>query len=311
MGFILVVGVASSVFGSFYFRKKVDSDPNASAKSLGFIILAVVCGVSLLFGKDKTMAFASQVMFLAFAGMIYCARKQRAYANAQSAAIFFFSIVLLCGITILSITFLSNETEKLIANEMKFAKAASIILGRDLAKRYPGRKALIVVEKNYEKSNRQKEMIEGLKDGMGSKIEIGAMDYVKVPIPEGVKNPEEIEMMPMWEMMRAEHFDNLLKEHPECNLVISLIGLPYDVGEMSIWTMDENTRPKVALLFADVHALKRAIDADYLIALTYKPGVKFSEDPAPKDPQKAFDQRYIILTKDNVKSVEGNNMFME
>lgn len=310
MGFILAVGAALSVGGAFYFRGKRDSDINAAAKALGCLILAVVCGVSLFFGRDKTMAFACQVMFLAFTGMIYCARKQRAYANAQSAAIFFFCIVLTCGVTILSITFLSNETEKLIANEMKFAKAASIMLGRDLAKRYPGKKVLIVVEKNYEKSNRQKEMIDGIKDGMGLALTVGAIDYVKVPPPEGVTNPEELEMMPMWEMMKAEHFDNLIKEHPDCNLIVSLIGLPYDVGEMSIWTMDEKERPKVALLFADVHALKRAIQADYLIALTYKPGVKFSEDPAPKDPQKAFDLRYIILSKENVDKVEGN-MFME
>lgn len=310
MGFILAVGVALSIGGAIYFRGKRDSDFNASAKALGCLILAVVCGVSLFFGKDKTMAFACQVMFLAFTGMIYCARKQRAYANAQSAAIFFFCIVLVCGVTILSITFLSNETEKLIENEMKFAKAASIMLGRDLAKRYPGKNALVVVEKNYEKSKRQKEMVDGLKEGMGSTVTVKAVDYVKVPPPEGVTNPEELEMMPMWEMMRAEHFDNLVKEHEDCNLIISLIGLPYDVGEMSIWTMDEKDRPKVALLFADVHALRRAIQADYLIALTYKPGVKFSEDPAPKDPEKAFDLRYIILSKDNVDKVEGN-MFME
>lgn len=310
MGFILAVGAAAAIGGAIYFRGKKDSDINADAKSLGCIILAVVCVVSLFFGRDKTMAFACQVMFLAFTGMIYCARKQRAYANAQSAAIFFFCIVLTCGVTILSITFLSNETQKLIENEMKFAKAASIILGRDLAKRYPGKKALIVVEKNYEKSNRQKEMVDGLKDGMGSAITVEAIDYVKVPPPEGITNPEELEMMPMWEMMKAEHFDNLIKEHQNCNLIISLIGLPYDVGEMSIWTMEPKDRPNVALLFADVHALKRAIKADYLVALTYKPGVKFSEDPAPKDPQKAFDQRYIILSKDNVDSVDSN-MFME
>jgi hypothetical protein len=301
MGFVLVVIIVLSLLLAFFYRRKRESDMTAGTKSLGYLILAVIALVSLFFGKNRTMVFAGQVMFLAFVGMIYCARLQKVYANAQSMAVKLFIVVIGCGITILTLTFASNETARLIANELKFAKAASFVMGEELAELYPNSKALVVVDENYEKSKRQKEMLDGLKEGLGDKIEIAAIDNVKVPPPEGVTNPEEIEMFPMWERMRAEHFDNLLREHKDCDLIISMIGLPYDVGEMEIWRMAEEDRPKVALLFADVHNLGRAIYAGYLTALTYKPGVKFTEDPAPSDAREAFNKRYIILNKENVK----------
>lgn len=301
MGFALVVIIILSLLGAFFFNRRRESDMTAKTKSIGCLILAAIALVSLFFGKNRTMAFSGQLMFLAFVGMIYCARLQKVYANAQSMAIKLFIVVLGCGITILTLTFASNETARLIANEMKFARAASFVMGEELAKKYPDATALVVVDENYEKSKRQKEMVEGLKEGLGDKIKIGAIDYVKVPPPEGVTNPEEIEMFPMWERMRAEHFDNLIEEHKDCNLIISMVGLPYDVGEMEIWRMDASERPNVALLFADVHNLGRAIWAGYLTALTYRPGVKFTEDPAPSDPREAFKKRYVILTKENVK----------
>jgi hypothetical protein len=301
MGFTIVITAIISLAASIYFQTKKETSPTAGVKSLGFFILLIVCAVSMAFGKNRTMALCVQLMFLAFSGMIYCARKQRVYANAQKYAIILFVIVIFCGGTILSMTFFSNETARLIANEMKFARAASIIMGRALAEKYSGKRALIVVNENFEKSKRQKKLVEGLKEGFDSKIKIGAVDHVKVPLPEGMKDAEGIEMIPMMEMMKAEHFDNLLAEHKDCDLVVSLVGLPYDVGEMSIWTMDDAERPQVALLFADVHNLKRAIQADYITALTYKPGVKFSEDAAPEDPRKAFELRYVILDKDNVE----------
>jgi hypothetical protein len=301
MGFTLVVIIILSLLGAFYFHRKRESDMAAGTKSIGCLVLTVIAIASFFFGKNRAMALSGQVMFLAFVGMIYCARKQKIYANAQSMAVKLFIVVLACGITILTLTFASNETARLIANEMKFARAASFVMGEELAKKYPNATALVVVDEYYEKSKRQKEMVEGLKEGINGKINIAAIDYVKVPPPEGMTNPEEIEMMPMMERMRAEHFDELIKEHKDCNLVISLVGLPYDVGEMEIWRMDESDRPKMALLFADVHNLGRAIWAGYLTALTYRPGVKFTEDPAPDDPREAYKKRYVILTKDNVK----------
>ncbi|OGV50991.1 MAG: hypothetical protein A2017_14025 [Lentisphaerae bacterium GWF2_44_16] len=330
--FIAGLAVLSLVF-TIIFKIKSSKDLSAGAKMYILLFLFVISVISLFFKQNATLAFCSMMMIYSFIGMLYCAKKQKLYANAQNVAIVLFVIVIFCGGTVLTLTMGSGDSEKLIANEMKFAKAASIVMGRELAEKYPDSKALIIVDRNFEKNKRQKEMVDGLKDGFGSKVSIAATDFVDIPRPVREKKEEEnsgenkdkgaekgteqsqppppppedeFDMMPVSERACAEHFDALINKYPDCNLVVTLVGLPYDVGEMSIWSRDPEKRPKMALLFADVFKLKNAIKADYITALTYKPGVKFSEDPAPSDPQKAFEQRYIILNKDNVDSVDKN-----
>jgi hypothetical protein len=58
----------------------------------------------------------------------------------------------------------------------------------------------------------------------------------------------------------------------------------------------------------------KAIQAGLIKAtVSYKPGVKFTEDPCPKDPQKAFDRRCLLVTPDNVNEVAKQypNLFSE
>lgn len=241
------------------------------------------------------------VMVASFVGMLMCAKKQRTNPRAQLYAIGLLIVVIACGGVIMVKTMGSGDTQKLIANELAYAKATAIILGKNLAIDYSGSKALIIADQNWEKNKRQKILIDGLKEGFGSGITVGAID---APMPENAQQgPEGMPMM-MMEMMTAADFDAVIAKHPDCNLIVSLIGLPRDVGNMALWQQEEENRPKMALLFGEIYDKVNEIAAGALVAcVSYRPGVKFSEEPAPEDPQEAFDKRYILITPKNVQEV--------
>lgn len=245
------------------------------------------------------------VMVLALVGMVACAKKQRTNPGAQPVAIGLLIVVVICGIAILfkTGTLGSGETEKLIANELKYAQSQAFVLGKYLKETYPDSTVLIVADRNYAKSKRQEKLIEGLKEGLGGASTPVTIDTLELPKNKKGMPPEEMDMMPLEEIMTAKEFDAVVKKNPQANLVISMIGLPRDADKMQLWKMEEAKRPKVALLTGDIHSLGRAIKAGFIVAaVSYRPGVKFTEDPCPDDPEKAFEERYIIITPKNVEA---------
>ena len=258
---------------------------------------------------------AGVVMILALIFMVICAKKQRTYPNAQTFAVFLLLIVVACGVYILykTGTFGDTETERLIQNELKYAKAKSIVFGKALKKEFPEARVLVISDRNYEKNERQKALVESLKDGLGMITPV-EVDTLEMPENKTGMMPEEMEMLPLEEMMTAKDFDKIIAKHPKCNLIVSMIGLPRDASTMKLWTQQSASRPALALLNGDVHSLKNAITAGFINAVViYRPGVKFTEDACPEDPQEAFDQRFLIVTPKNIEelSQKYKNLFME
>ncbi|OGV50456.1 MAG: hypothetical protein A2X49_14800 [Lentisphaerae bacterium GWF2_52_8] len=249
------------------------------------------------------------IMVAALIGMFICAKKQQVYQNAQTFAFVLLAIVIACGITILFQTGVlgSANTEKLIAKEMLFAKAKATVLGQSLAASYPGLKTLLIVEPGYEKNENQKQLIAALKEGFGSKIPTVVIASPEVPpMPAGTP-PEMMMRPPLEEMMQAKQFDAIINKYPDCKLIVTLIGLPFDVGEMELWRKDEAVRPKVALFNGEIYELKGAIMQKLIVAaVAYKPGAKFTESPT-KDIKKDFDLRYVLLTPANVEAEAAKN----
>ena len=102
-------------------------------------------------------------------------------------------------------------------------------------------------------------------------------------------------------MLQAKDFNKLLKQMPEgTTLVISLIGLPMDLQNLSLWTM--KNAPKLVLVSAmNLPQLQGAIQEGYVAAmLTYRPDPDMKDPSIPKNPQQAFDKRFLLVTPDNV-----------
>jgi len=243
------------------------------------------------------------IMVFGLAGMIWCAKKQKTNPNAQTYAVICLVVVFICAIAVLVETGVfgeNSETQRLIKNELAYSRSRAVMVGRLLAEKYPGSKALVITDGIVPATKGQEQLIEGLKEGIGSAITIEAAEGL--PIDRSKMKPEEFR--PMEEMMNAALFDQLIVRYPNANLVISLIGLPYDVANMGLWKMDPKARPKVALLTGDIHQLKDAIGAGYIVAaVSMRPDLKDIEAKAPADPQKAFEMRYLLITPENIAKI--------
>jgi len=260
---------------------------------------------------SPTVILVGIVMVLALIGMIACAKKQRTNPNAQPIAIALLVVVIACGITIMVKTgsFGGDDTASLIENETKFACSKAEILGKYLKEKFPGEKVLVVADRDFEKNVRTKRLVDSIKAGLASDVTVDTVsiqtksgDANHPPMPAGPGGEEF--MMPLEEIMTAKDFDATVEKHQDCKMVVTMIGLPRDAAKMKLWKMSANSRPKVALLDGGVQALKNVIGAGYIVAaVSYKPGVKYTEDPAPSDVQKAFDERYILITPENVGEI--------
>jgi len=244
------------------------------------------------------------VMAICFVGMIICAKKQHTNAIAKPLAIVLLLGVVVCTIMILTKNLGSGDTQALIANELKFAKASSYVLGQSLAKTMPGARVLLIVDEQNEMNKRQKILIDGLKEGFGSAITQITVKTPQIKKPKGA--PEEM-MMPLMEMVKAADFNKLIKQNKSCNLIISMIGLPMDMGALSIWkSFEENPKktPRLSILNGDISMLAPAIKSGIIPAVvTHNPDARYTEDPAPEDLQAAFDVRYLLITTKNVGEV--------
>ncbi len=289
--------------------------------------------MSFLSGLSLSVIIAGVIMAAAFVGMIICARKQQTTEAAKPIAVGLMVLVLICALVILKGTgiFGDPSAKVFIQNEMVYNRVAGYILGKYLSEKFPQAKVLLVVDKipGQEIYNQQ---ISGLKEGFGGKLNIVAEDMPLPPVePTATETdpgtgevaqsadapapapatPSEwapaSEMMSLRETMKASDFDAMLQKHKDCNLVITMIGLPMNVHEMTFWTEEEtpeNPKAKIAVMNGDVYRLMGAIQNNLVCAaVTYSPNAVFDERTPPSEMQKAFDKRYLLVTPDNIEQI--------
>lgn len=248
-----------------------------------------------------------------FIGMIICAKKQHVNALAKPGAIVLLLGVVVCTVLILMRNMGDGDTAGLIANELKFAKASSYILAKKIAEIKPGAKVLVIIGEDNENNKRQKVILDGLTEGFGSAITQVA---VKAPTLKGLKGKPEEMMMPLSEMIKAEDINKLLLKNKSRNYIISLIGLPMDMGKLKIWSQfaeDPKKAPRLSIMNGDISMLYKPIKQGLIPAVvTHNPDAVYSEEAAPSDMQEAFNKRYILITTKNVDEIKkkyGDRIF--
>ena len=249
-----------------------------------------------------------------FIGMIICAKKQHVNALAKPAAIVLLLGVVICTVMILMRNMSDGDTAGLIANELKFAKASSYILAKKIAEIKPGAKVLVIIAEENENNKRQKVILDGLTEGFGSAITQVA---VKAPTIKGLKGQKREEMMmPITEMIKADDINKLILKNKARNFIISLIGLPMDMGNLKIWSQfaeDPKKAPRISIMNGDISMLYKPIKQGLIPAVvTHNPDAVYSEDAAPSDMQEAFNKRYILITTKNVDEIKkkyGDKVF--
>ncbi|MDT8392170.1 MAG: hypothetical protein RRC34_16840 [Lentisphaeria bacterium] len=225
--------------------------------------------------------------------------------------------------------------------EAAFQRTSGERLGVELAKQYPGAKAVVIrpvffkdvdpeapsnVDSMESKFNQR---FAGLKTGLGDKIEIldvicprptveliGNIEDMKRSYKERTGQDEiplsEYEIM-AWQLESRltvvediSKFNDLVKEMPEtATMVILLTNFPEQLDRLNLW----EKKVTVAGIVDKVNAkVPSAIEQGYISALVIaKPNAEFDSEDAWKDKKKRFDSRLLFVTLDNVKEVVQAN----
>jgi len=137
------------------------------------------------------------------------------------------------------------------------------MLGARIAKLRPECKVLVLSnpfskESGYlnEKSQYERASLRGLRKGLGGRSPVKVV-FPEIR-PEYFANPQSViippdSRTPLSFLMQPASVDQLADAHPECNVIVSLIGLPFGVDRLKIW--NEQDPRCFALLLPDLRLL--------------------------------------------------------
>jgi hypothetical protein len=180
------------------------------------------------------------------------------------------------------------------------------MLGERVAKLRPRCKVLVLSNpfaKNGgvfdEKSQYEKAGIEGLRNGLGRGAEVTVV-FPEIR-PEYFTHRETIVIppdsrTPLSFVIRPEAVNQLADAHPECNVIVSLIGLPVGVQQLKIW--NEKDPRSFALLLPDLRLLgpvdevAAAFRREKILAAVF-------QDPNSGQP--------LIVTRENIGELLAKN----
>jgi len=217
------------------------------------------------------------------------------------------SLLLLAG----SLVSIGRHVASLLADatpdmkrEMVVLRLCAKVLGQHLATDYPDVKAVIVTEP-LDDGNRHtyKPLIAGLREGYGRGLEV-----LGVEAPEGLEgfNPMLEDVWP-----DVDNFTEVIDRHPDCELVISFVGLPVDFPRLKYW---RKGRPKFAIVhifpggvggLEDVGSLRKYFRSESIVALMAPHPHSASVEATGKLPRSGeelrawFDQRYVLIDHSN------------
>ena len=184
----------------------------------------------------------------------------------------------------------------ILEREMGYTRAQTQVLGETIARNHAGAKILLITDPETQGTrDRIKMMRESIEKGLGGSGKVVATEA------------------PKQYFITAQEFDQMLDAHPECNLVISLMGLPYDFQEMAFWTKSDGERQKLVVINGNFYDLRKAFMANYIqVAVVHRPDIKYDvEGEIPDDYKAAFEKRFILITPKTVNQVADQfpNMF--
>jgi len=193
---------------------------------------------------------------------------------------------------------------------------ATQFLGQYLAGQFPGKRAIVLSNPFSAKPGQPREVYEfekaglrGLRRGLGTAVKLEAVVYPDLR-PEFFTNRQAVLIdrstkTPLSYLMTADALDKVVSQHPDAELVVSLIGLPVNVRETEAWKSASGRR--FALLLPDLRmvgnqaAILQAVQSRKIAAFVLnKPGAPPEDQPLGRDLRMEFDQRFLLINPETV-----------
>ena len=217
---------------------------------------------------------------------------------------------------VLAATYFLYPKQSAQRNALANRTAATQGLAAYLARTYPGKRALVLANPFTLKKSQRREIyqfeqagIRGLRLGFGKNVILEAIVYPDLR-REFLENPGSVyvdpqTITPLSYLVAENAFDKAALEHPGCDLIVSLIGLPVGVTRTELWRNVGS--PKLALLLpdwgmiGDRDAVREAFHSGKLsAAVLNRPGATPEGQPLEKDRLAAFANRFLLVTAETV-----------
>ena len=238
-------------------------------------------------------------MFLLI-GMIVCSKKQKTNPAMQPVAFVLFVVVVISAGLLLNEMNVFGTRDGLLENEMKFYASQGTKTGDYLKTTFPGKKVLLVADPGFEKNDNVKKLADALQAGYGGEV---VTDTVQLP------GNQADAPMPLYMMMKAADFDAMVDKHPDCGVIVTTVGLPQDANRLKFMKQSADKRPALFLMglpSGPVPGIMAALQSGIITGLIISnPDAKY-DVPAPSDPMKAFDIRYVLVTKENADQYKAH-----
>lgn len=183
-----------------------------------------------------------------------------------------------------------------------------------LAAHHAGQRALVVSNPFTQRKDANPAIFDteeaglrGLREGLAGKVaSIIVWPELK---PEALADPRALiagreTVTPLSYCVTTDAFDKLTRTHPDCTLIISLVGLPAELDRCEAW--NRIGAPKFALLLPDLSivgdasAVEAAFKSGKLLACVLrKPGGLADHAPGHGSFKIEFEQRFVLLTAEN------------
>lgn len=199
-------------------------------------------------------------------------------------------------------------------------EVATRALGSYLGQRFPGARVLVIGNPFTQRSGQAPEIYEferasvvGLRSGLGGPPDRVTIAYPELR-PEFLKDPQSVFIdpkttTPLSFLVSDDAFDRLVAAHPQCGLIVTLIGAPLGIRDTKLWRTPE--KRSLALLLPDWRFLgnREEIVAAFktgklAAAVVNKPGAAPPDEAVQSsDARSEFDRRFLLLTSDNVEEM--------
>jgi hypothetical protein len=202
---------------------------------------------------------------------------------------------------------------------LRTREMATRALAEHLARTQPAKRALIISNPFIRQPNTAKATVEmeqaglrGLRAGFGKSVTVAAVAFPELK-PEARDNPRALltdveTTTPLSYLLAPDAFDNLAKQNPDCELIISLIGLPAELSRCESWRTPGP--PRFALLLPDLRiigdeaAVKNAMKSGKLLAFVLaKPDAPDASASLSSDFSAEFEKRFLLVTPENVDQI--------
>lgn len=252
------------------------------------------------------------LMIAGLVGIIVCQKKQKTNPNAQTFAFAFLVVILIGAGGMLYETGIfggDREMDRIMGNEIAFAKARSKVLADYIGKTWKGESAVIITEPNIEQNKIAKA---GL-DTMQAELKAAGINVAAVAalnIPQGTAE----EPVPMEVALNSKVYNEVFDKYKTANIFVIMAQLPFEAKELAKLKCFTNQfdakKQRIVLVNGEIYNLKGAIIQGKIgaaIAMKSGPNAYDPEKAAPKDVKQAFDTRFILVNPQNVKEIAQKN----